>query len=257
MDISNIIDSKLFIGISSAIIGITLTIIAHLYLNKRGIFSYYVFHTRIGQSTRNKVYGSVKLTWNESPISNLYLSKVELINKSLKDYESVIVKIFTNNTILLTQSTQIVGTTRSIDFTEEYIKKISVKEDNKPSKEQLALFRKQRDFFVPTMNRNQTLRFEFLNSAISTQQPSIWVDVLHKGVKCKFRIAQNMIFGVPKGDAAIIGAIFGLIVVFLLIIFINNVPISAFISFIIGLTVIIPGAFIVKIFRKIRDLLAG
>lgn len=257
MDISNIINSKLFIGISSAIIGITLTIIAHLYLNKRGIFSYYVFHTRIGQSTENKVYGSVKLTWNESPISNLYLSKVELINKSLKDYESVIVRIFTNNTILLTQSTQIVGTTRSIDFTEEYIKKISVKEDNKPSKEQLALFRKQRDFFVPTMNRNQTLRFEFLNSAISTQQPSIWVDVLHKGVKCKFRIAQNMIFGVPKGDAAIIGAIFGLIVVFLLIIFINNVPISAFISFIIGLTVIIPGAFIVKIFRKIRDLLAG
>lgn len=257
MDISNIINSKLFIGISSAIIGITLTIIAHLYLNKRGIFSYYVFHTRIGQSTENKVYGSVKLTWNESPISNLYLSKVELINKSLKDYESVIVRIFTNNTILLTQSTQIVGTTRSIAFTEEYIKKISVKEDNKPSKEQLALFRKQRDFFVPTMNRNQTLRFEFLNSAISTQQPSIWVDVLHKGVKCKFRIAQNMIFGVPKGDAAIIGAIFGLIVVFLLIIFINNVPISAFISFIIGLTVIIPGAFIVKIFRKIRDLLAG
>ena len=83
MDISNIINSKLFIGISSAIIGITLTIIAHLYLNKRGIFSYYVFHTRIGQSTENKVYGSVKLTWNESPISNLYLSKVELINKSL------------------------------------------------------------------------------------------------------------------------------------------------------------------------------
>jgi len=257
MDISNIIDSKLFIGIFSAIIGITLTIIAQLYLNKRGNFSYYVFHTRIGQSTENKVYGSVKLIWNECPISNLYLSKVELINNSLKDYESVIVRIFTNDTVLLTQSAQIVGTTRSIDFTEEYIKKISVKEDNKPSKEQLALFRKQREFFIPTMNRNQTLRFEFLNSAISTRQPSIWVDVLHKGVKCKFRIAQNMIFGAPKNDAAIIGAIFGLIVVFLLIIFINNVPILAFISFIIGLTVIIPGAFIVKFFRKIRDLLAG
>jgi len=257
MDISNIIDSKLFIGISSAIIGIILTIIAQLFLNKRGIFSYYVFHNRIGQSTENKVYGSVKLTWNENPISNLYLSRVELINQSLKDYESVIVRIFTNDTILLTQSAQIVGTTRSIDFTEEYKKKITVEEGNKPSKEQLALFRKQRDFFVPTMNRSQTLRFEFLNSAISTRQPSIWVDVLHKGVKCKFRIAQNMIFGVPQKDAAIIGAIFGLIAVVLIIIFINSVLISAFISFIIGLFVVIPGAFTVRIFRKIRDLLAG
>jgi hypothetical protein len=257
MDISNIIDSKLFIGISSAIIGIILTIIAQLFLNKRGIFSYHVFHTRIGQSAENKVYGSVKLTWNENPISNLYLSKVELINQSLKDYESVIVRIFTNDTTLLTQSTQIVGTTRSIDFTEEYKKKVSVQEGNKPSKEQLTLFRKQRDFFVPTINRSQTLRFEFLNSAIPNRQPSIWVDVLHKGVKCKFRIAQNMIFGVPQNDAAIIGTIFGLIAVVLIITFINSVLISAFISFIIGLAVVIPGAFTLKLFRKIRDLLAG
>jgi hypothetical protein len=258
MDISIIVESKLFIAVISALLGSLLTIVTKLFLNKRGIFSYYVYHTRIAQSSEDIIYGSVRVTWNDSPISNLYISAVELINSSLKDYESVIVRIYTNNTILLTQKTYIVGTTRSIDFTEDYKNKIAIKEgNNKPTKDQLKLFRSQRDYFVPTMNRGQILRFEFLNSALPDQQPTIWVDVLHKGIKCKFRIAKNMVFGIPQNEAAITGTIVGLFAVILIIIFIKSIPISAILSFIIGLIVIIPGAYVVKILRKIRDVLAG
>lgn len=258
MDISNIIENKLFIAVISALLGIFLTIFTKLFLNKRSIFSYYVFHNRIAQSSEDIIYGFVRVTWNNSPISNLYLSAVELINSSLKDYESVIVRIYTNNTTLLTQKTYIVGTTSSIDFTEEYKNKIAIKEDNKkPTKSQLKLFRSQRDYFVPTMNRGQILRFEFLNSTLPNQQPAIWVDVLHKGVTCKFKVARNMIFGIPQNEAAIAGIIIGSFAIILIINLINSVTISAIISFIIGLIVVIPGAYVVKILRKIRKILAG
>ena len=258
MDISNIIESKLFIAIVAVIFGSLLTIFTQLFLNKRGIFSYYVFHNRIAQSAEDIIYGSVRVTWNGSPISNLYISAVELINNSLKDYESVIVRIFTNNTTLLTQKTYIIGRrTRSIDFTEDYKSKIAVKEGNKPTAEQLKLFCSQRDYFIPIMNRGQILRFEFLNSALPKQQPTIWVDVLHKGVKCKFKKAKNMIFGIPQNEAAITGTIVGLIAIISIIIFINSVLVSAVLSFIIGLIAVIPGAYVVKILRKIRDMLAG
>jgi hypothetical protein len=255
---SNIIENKLFIVVISALIGSLLTIVTKLFLNKRSIFSYYVFHNRIAQSSEDIVYGSVRVTWNDNPISNLYLSVVELINSSLKDYESVIVRIFTNNTKLLTQKTYIVGTSRSIDFTKEYKNKIAVKAgNNKPTDKQLSLFTSQRDYFVPIMNRGQILRFEFINSAIPNQKPIIWADVLHKGVKCKFKVARNMIFGIPQNEAAIAGIIIGLFAIILIINLINSVTISAIISFIIGLIAVIPGAYVVKILRKIRNILAG
>ena len=170
---------------------------AQYILNKRGIFSYNVFHNRVGISTEDAIYGSVKVTWNENPVAHLYLSTVELTNQSMKDYESVVVRIYTSNTQLLTQRTEIAGTTRLIDFSEDYKKEIAVREGDRPSDSQFNLFRSQRDYFVPTMNRGQILRFQFLNAAISEHQPNIWVDVLHKGVKCKFRIAKNFSFWCP------------------------------------------------------------
>ena len=252
-----IINSKIFIGIVSALGGITVTVITQYILNKRGIFSYNVFHNRIGISTEDAIYGSVKVTWNENPVAHLYLSTVELSNQSMKDYESVVVRIYTGDTLLLTQRTEVVGTTRLIDFTEDYKKEITVKEGNIPSTFQFDLFRSQRDYFVQTMNRGQMLRFQFLNAAISERQPNIWVDVLHKGVKCKFRIAKNLVFGVPQPEAALVGTFVGLIAVGLIIIFLNSIPLSALLSFIIGLFVIVPGAYSVKVLRKIRDWLAG
>ena len=257
MDISIIINSKIFIGIVSAVGGIAVTVMAQYILNKRGIFSYNVFHNRVGISTEDAIYGSVKVTWNENPVAHLYLSTVELTNQSMKDYESVVVRIYTSNTKLLTQRTEIAGTTRLIDFSEDYKKEIAVREGDRPSDSQFNLFRSRRDYFVTTMNRGQMLRFQFLNAAISEHQPNIWVDVLHKGVKCKFRIAKNLVFGVPQPEAALVGTFVGLIAVGLIIIFLNSITLAALLSFIIGLFVIIPGAYSVKVLRKIRDWLAG
>lgn len=257
MDISTIINSRIFTGAASALGGIVIAVVTQYILNKRGIFSYYVSHNRVGLSAEDAIYGSVKVTWNENPVAHLYLSTVELINESLKDYESVSIRVYTNDAILLTQRTEIVGTTYFLDFTEDYKNQIAVKEGNKPSDPQFNLFQRRRDFFVPTLNRGQKLQFQFLNAAISEKQPNIWVDVLHKGIKCKFRIARNMVFGVPQPTAALVGTAVGIIAVILVAIFISNLQVAAILSFIIGITVLIPGAFTIKLLRKVRGWLAG
>ena len=71
MDTSTLIDSKIFIAIASALGGIIVAVITQCLLNKRGLFTYYVFHSRVGLSAEDAIYGSVKVTWNENPVSHL------------------------------------------------------------------------------------------------------------------------------------------------------------------------------------------
>ena len=183
MDTTTLIDSKIFLAIASLLSGIIITVIAQYYLSKRGLFTYYVLHRHVGLSADDPIYGPVKVTWKDIPVRNLYLSTVELTNQSMKDFDSVIVRVYTNNTVLLSQRTEIIGTTRTIYFTKEYEKETAVLEGGKPTDAQFELFHRQREYLVPTMNRGQKLCFDLLNAPKSDDQPAIWVDVLHKGVK--------------------------------------------------------------------------
>ncbi len=72
-------------------------------LNKRGVFTYFVNHTRVGVSAENAIFGSVAVSWNGNSIPNLYLSTLEMKNESMNDYENVVVQAYTNDTKLLTE----------------------------------------------------------------------------------------------------------------------------------------------------------
>lgn len=171
MDLELLINSKFFIAIVSALCGIVGALIIQKILNRRSLFTYYVFHNRVGQSAEDAIYGSVKVTWNNNPVANLYLSTVELINESAKDFESIIVRIFTNDTILLTERTEILETTRIVEYTEDYKKEIFVQNGNQPNEHQINLHNSQRDYIIPTMNRGQKIRFEYLNAAKNGTSP--------------------------------------------------------------------------------------
>lgn len=257
MDITNLLDNKLFIAGTSAIGGLIVAVVAQYLLNKRGVFAYRVFHNHVGLSAEDVIYGSVKVTWNDTPVAHLYLSTVEVTNLSMKDYESVVIRVFSNNTTLLTQRTATVGSTRLIDFTQEYMKEIAVPDGAQPTEGQFNLYRTQRDYFIPTMNRGQVLRFEFLNAAHSEEQPAISLDILHKGVVCKFQVAKTQIFGVPQSTATLVGTLVGLLGVGAVIAWVESLPLAALLSFIIGWLVVVPGAFTIKVFRQLRDVFAG
>jgi len=257
MNIEILLESKIFIAVASIFSGILIAVIAQIWLNKRSLFTYNVLHNQIGLSSDDAVYGSVKVTWNDNQISRLYLSAVELINESAKDFEYISVRIYTENTQLLAQRTEMVGTTRIIEFTENYKEEISVPEGNKPTDQQFELYRRQRDYIIPVMNRGQKVRFELLNAAKTDKQPLIWLEILQKGINCKFRIAHQLFMGVPQPMAALVGSTIGFITILLILYFINNLWVTGISSYIIGLSVLVPGAFAIKSYRKIRNWFTG
>lgn len=256
-EILTLLENKYILALVSGIGGILLALITQKILNKRGLFTYFVQHNKIGVSADDAIYGSVRVTWNNNTITHLYMSTVELINQSSKDYESVVVRVYTNNTLLLSERTEIVDTTRFLSYTGEYASQIHVPEGEEPTEQQKTLYRRQRDYVIPTMNRNQIILFQYLNAANTEAQPSIWLDVLHTGVKLKFRVAPVSILGVPRPSAAFAGLIVGLLFVGLVISYIDSLWIASISTFTFGLIAQLPGAYTIKTFRKMREFISG
>ena len=219
--LTGLLNNRVILAIVAALLGIIGTIIAQRWLNRRSLFTYSVFHSQIGLSAEDAIYGSVQITWNGNLVNRLYLSTIDLTNQSAKDFESVMVRVFTDNTVLLTQKTIVVGT-RVVEFADEYKQQIAVGEEGLPTEYQIDLHSRNRDYIVPTMNRGQTIRFEFLNAAESDEEPQIWLDVLHKGVNCKFRLWQDQFKGVPQPTAVLVGNLVGACVIVPMLFYVEN-----------------------------------
>lgn len=255
--LTSLLDNRIALVTIAALLGIIGTVIAQRWLNRRSLFTYSVFHSQIGLSAEDAVYGSVKITWNNAPAYRLYLSTIELTNESTRDFESITVRAFTNNTRLLKEKTSVVGTTRIVEYTDGYNQKIAVAKGARPTEVQVNLYYHQKEYIIPTMNRGQTIRFEFLNEAESEEQPEIWLDVLHKGVRCKFRPLQDQFMGVAKPTATLVGNMIGMLAVGLILIYAENTLTAAILSYIIGVTVVLPGIYAIKAHRKIRNWFVG
>ncbi len=252
-----LLNSRLILIVVSALFGIVSTIIVQRWLNRRALFTYSVSHSQVGLSAEDAIYGSVRITWNNNPVAHLYLSTVELINQSFKDFESVTVRAFTNNTMLLVGKTEVVGTTTVLEYTDDYKERIAVTAGEQPTESQFSLYRHEREYIISTMNREQTVRLEFLNAAESDEQPEIWLDVLHKGVKCKFRPEQDQFAGVSQSTAARVGILIGLILVALMLVYVGNPLIAAILSYLIGVFALLPGVFTIKGYQRIRNWFVG
>ncbi|MGA2138598.1 MAG: hypothetical protein ABSH14_07025 [Verrucomicrobiia bacterium] len=256
MDLS-IFDNKYLVALASGVGGVALTLITQQVLNKRGLFTYFVRHSLVGASGDDAVFGSVRVTWNGNAVTNLYSSTAELINQSLKDYENIVVRAYTSDTVFLTDRTEIVGTTHIAKWTDEFLKQLEVAPGTKPSPRQIELHSHQRDYLLPTMNRGQSVRFHFLNAAQTQNRPSIWLDVLHKGVRLRFRVPQNEIMGVPQPRAALWGCVLGLLLFGLIIAFIQSVWLATLCALIYGFFAQVPGAWAVRSWRRLREWFGG
>lgn len=234
-------------------LGILFTLVVQKILRKRGVFSFRVVHNRVAMSADDQVFGSVRVTWNENPVANLFASAVDITNESLRDYEDVVVRIFSNDTILLTERTEIVGTTRPVGLAEEYAKVVAVPAGTEATQEQINLYASRRDYLVPVFNRGQVVRLSYLHSPRGEAPPTIWVDILHKGVKVRFRAPQNEFLGVPQPRAALVGAIVGLVVVVAAVVSLHSTGLIAGLAFVLGLVAQLPGALVIRIWRKIRS----
>lgn len=226
-------------------------------LNRRGIFSYSVTHNRVGVSSEDMVFGKVIVTWNGNEVKNLYLSTIEMKNESFNDYENVIVRTYTSDTLLMNEQTQIVDTPNPLEFSDKYKAQIFVKDGEMHSTNQIALYSGQREYIIPVFNRGQSIRITYLNSANSLDMPNIWLSVAIKGVKLKFQAPQNQTLGVPQNQAAFIGVVIGVGILIILPMFITNSWVIAIYAMLYGFVAQLPGAFTIKLYRWIKESIGG
>jgi len=252
-----ILENNYVVSGLSIVSTLILSQIANRIWHKRGLLTYFVRHSRIGGSGDDSAFGSVRVTWNNSPVIDLYLSTVELINHSLKDYENVIVRAFSNDTTILTERTEISGSVRSLSWSPDFSRLLAHPLDQPPTDNQIALYSRQREFLIPVLNRGQIVRFHFLNAPKTQSQPTLWLDILHKGVKVKFQVPQPEIMGVPQTTAARIGIILGVAFLTWIIASVESVWLAALLAFMYGLVAQIPGAFLVRAWRQMKEWFGG
>ena len=95
MSIEQILASE-FVHIAFAGIGgFLLSQLTTKIANRRALFTYSVHHSRVGISTDDVIFGSVRVTYNGNPVSNLFSSTVELVNQSMRDFENITVRLHT------------------------------------------------------------------------------------------------------------------------------------------------------------------
>jgi hypothetical protein len=195
MDLA-ILDNRYLLAAVSLAAGVISTVIAQQILNRRGLLTYFVRHDRVGVSADDQIFGSVRVTWNNNPVRNLFHSTVELVNESFTDFENVTLTAYTSDTVLLSERTEVVGTTHIVKWSPEYLESLRVPTGQAPTPQQFELHGSRREYRIPTLNRGQVIRLYFLNSARGDGGPSIWLDVLHKGLRLRFRAPHNQIMGV-------------------------------------------------------------
>ena len=101
------------------------------------------------------------------------------------------------------------------------------------------------------------MRLTFLNAPSTDKEPSLWLDIVQKGIKLKFRVAHSEFLGVPQPAAALVGSALGFVFFGLVVWLIETVWVAALLCLVYGILLLTPGALSIKLWRWSRDLLGG
>jgi hypothetical protein len=244
---------KHVLAVTTFLRGVAAAIVTQQLLKRRSLFTYYVFHQRVGMTSTDPIFGTVQATWNNTPVDNLFLCTVEIFNQSMTDFEAVEVTVYTSSTRLLNQRTELANTPHAIPYTAL----LQVPAGQQPTQQQFEIYNGQRRYRVATWNRGQKVILHFLNAPPTSEAPTLFVDVTHRGIKLKFAIARPQFWGVARHRAAFAGMLLGLIVISVLATQIAQPWVATGLAFIVGLAVVVSGALVISGWRTLRDWYSG
>ena len=165
-------------------------------------------------------------------------------------------KVYTNDTTLLTERTEVVGTTEILHWSSRFREILKV-EFGQPTPAQTDIYNKSREYTIPTMNRGQVVRLAFLNAPPQGLQPTLWLDIVHPGVKLEYRKPYGELLGVSQPASAIVGFILGLMFLGIVIYYVKDAWLAAVLCFILGSILLLTGALLIKGWYRLRDLLGS
>ncbi|MEQ8485382.1 MAG: hypothetical protein RIB46_13570 [Pseudomonadales bacterium] len=267
--------SKLALGFGGMLAGVAGTIVQ----NRRPLLTYSVSHTQIGMSANDEVHGQVEVRYQGNVVQNLYLSVIEIRNRSIRDLENLDIKTFRGiaNMAMLTEQSVIESSIEPVRLTQDYLNRIAtdseweqaVREagtDREPENAQRLArdfdFRTgQRHYLIPVLNRGQVARITYLTAlGANPGGPAIWMTCQSKGVRVKHKPypqATTHLLGVPLQHAGIAGLFVGTIIA---IGFASQVAAHWIVAsgcYLIGAFASVPGAATLRAYDWVRAKLIG
>ena len=101
------------------------------------------------------------------------------------------------------------------------------------------------------------VRFTYLTEVLTDTGPSIWLDMLHKGIRLEFRPETVQFMGVSDRAASLVGLILGCLLLIPVVVLVDAVWLAALLPFVYGLAVRAVGAALIKAWMRLRDLVAS
>lgn len=207
-DLSQLIESKAFVSALSLFGGGLIGNLIAVLRSRVKVMEYTVHHDRVGFSADDQVFGAIRVTWQNHEVTNLFSSRVTLENQTGKDFTNIKVKVYTGDTLLLGERTEIPGTTYILKWTDDFQQQLRVLPGDAPSEQQFNTYNHSREYVVPVLNRGQQAVMTYLTTVpAGGQGPAIWLDMLHEGVKVQYRQVVPQVHGVPKRLAISVGLV--------------------------------------------------
>lgn len=259
MPLHDIVENKIALSLISATIGIALTTIVQKFLSKTARFRYSTSVQRVAVSADDAVFGSMRVTWGNSQVRNLYLAELEIENLSSRDFENVEFKVFVEHeSILLNERSSVEGTPYIVPWSDAFKASIAVPAGNTPTEAQQKTYYRSRDYFLKVFNRGQLLRFGYLCTRPNDDlQPHVFVSTLLKGARLFRQDRQRMFYGVPNHIVLIRGLILSVLTVLACGYYLHSVWLSATLNMLVGLAVLPIGFAEYMVERWLRKSLAG
>ena len=249
---------NLGVSIPSLLAGILISTMVSRFLAKTKRIRYSVKVDRLALAADDPIFGSIAVTWRNSPVRNLYMAWVEVENSSSGDFDDFGLKVYVApGTFLLNERTGKRGTPYAVLWARNFKDRIHVNAGETPSPQQLDIYNSSREYHVPVFNRGDLLEITYLCTRNDDVVPGIFVSTQLKGAKLSYQNRSNLIFGVPFHLAIVRGLVLAIITIVVCGVYVHNVWTAALINMMVGLSSSALGALAYKVERWTLKLLAG
>jgi hypothetical protein len=219
---------------------------------------YFTTMTPIGMSAVDPVFGTIRVSWNNTDVNNLFLTKVSIENNSSRDIEGLHLKVYVDDeSRILGERSAIIGTSFILPWAKEYRDQIAIPDGGAPTEYQTYFYYHNREYRLDTLNRFQRVEIDLLCTRLSAQgQPNALLESKSAGVRVK-RIAapiqtRSRVLGVPVQRASLAGLLVTAVVVPASILYVEPLWLAVLIPTVIGLFAQVAGALIARTMRAIK-----
>ena len=234
-------------------LGVLVGYFLNMLRNRVRELEYTVTHDRIALSTEDPIFGKIGVFWNDTKVETLYSSIVTIENSTSKDYKGLVFKVYSRDTQMLSEKTELSGSSYIPTWSEKYAEQLHVPEGATPTDFQFDLYYHSREYHLPVFNRGEKVVHRYLTAVPPGKNgPILLVDLLHEGLKIRFQVLGPQIHGVLVSSALPLGFFSACLVVVVSTYYIKAAWVVGLVALVVGLFAQSLGAGVFKLYRVLK-----